>query len=50
MKEKNNVASQKEKTEPQSATENKTADTLSETEKLIADLEAKAKANLDLAK
>ncbi len=50
MKEKNNVASQKEKIESQSATENKAADTLSETEKLIADLEAKAKANLDLAK
>ena len=47
MKEKNNVASQTEKTGARSATEK---DALTETEKLIADLEAKAKANLDLAK
>ncbi len=47
MKEKNNVASQTEKTGAQSTTEK---DALTETEKLIADLEAKAKANLDLAK
>lgn len=49
MKGKNNVASQPETADAQSATE-KPTDTLSETEKLIADLEAKAKANLDLAK
>lgn len=44
MKGKNNVASA-EKT-----ADTKAQDQLSETEKLIADLEAKAKANLDLAK
>lgn len=46
MKEKNNQTSQP-KTNSQS---DKVKDQLSETEKLIADLEAKAKANLDLAK
>lgn len=46
MKGKNNVASQ----ETANAQPDKVKDKLSETEKLIADLEAKAKANLDLAK
>lgn len=50
MKEKNNVASQTGKTETESTTAKKADSTLSDTEKLIADLEAKAKANLDLAK
>ena len=50
MKEKNNVASQTDTTTAQSAAVNAEAKQLSDTEKLIADLEAKVKANLDLAK
>ena len=47
MKGKNNVASQTDQAASPAAAEKPTADTLTETEKLIADLEAKAKANLD---
>ena len=50
MKEKNNVATQTDKADVKPTAETATDNTLTETEKLIADLEAKAKANLDLAK